>query len=62
MEEGSALAIAIGDRLAALDDRLASHSSGANDVASLGSDASTADEGVDGLALNTAIDTMLLLR
>ncbi len=62
MEEGSALAIAIVDRLAALDDRLAGHSSGATDAASLGSDASTADEGVDGLALNTAIDTMLLLR
>jgi serine/threonine protein kinase len=64
MEEGSALAIAIVDRLAALDDRLAGHSSGATDAASpaMQSDASTADEGVDGLALNTAIDTMLLLR
>jgi serine/threonine protein kinase/WD40 repeat protein len=62
MEEGSALAIAIVDRLAALDDRLAGHSSGATDAASLGSDESTADEAVDGLVLNTAIDTMLLLR
>ena len=66
-EEASALPIAIIDRLAALDDRLAGHSSGATDAASIGndasgSDASIVDGGVDGLAINPAIDTMLLLR
>ena len=62
MEEASALSTAIIDRLAALDDRLAGHSSGATDAVSLGSDASPADESHESPALNTAIDTMLLLR
>ena len=62
MEEASALSTAIIDRLAALDDRLAGHSSGATAASFLGGDASTAVEGVDGLAVNPAIDTMLLLR
>ena len=62
MEESPVLSTAIVDRLAALDDRLAGHSSGAIDAVSLGSDASTTDEEVDDLAINPAIDTMLLLR
>jgi serine/threonine protein kinase len=62
MEEASALSTVIIDRLAALDDRLAGHSSGATDAVSLGSDASPADESHESPALNTAIDTMLLLR
>ena len=62
MEEASALSTAIFDRLAAFDYRFAGHSSGATDAASLGSKASTADEAVDGPALNPAIDTLLLLR
>jgi eukaryotic-like serine/threonine-protein kinase len=61
-EEASALPIAIIDRLAALDDRLAGHSSGPAVDASLGNDPSTADAGLDSPAINPAIDTMLLLR
>ena len=62
MDEAATLSTAIIDRLAALDDRLAGHSSGATDDASLENDASTADEAHESPALNTAIDTMLLLR
>jgi len=62
MEEASALSTALIDRLAALDDRLAGHSLGATAAGHSGSDASTAIEGADGLAINPAIDTMLLLR
>jgi len=62
MEETSALSTAIIDQLAALDDRLAGHSSGATAASFLGGDVSTSVEGVDGLAINPAIDTMLLLR
>lgn len=61
-EEGQALPIAIIDRLAALDDRLAGHSSGTAVYASLENDPSTADQGLDSPTINTAIDTMLLLR
>ena len=62
MEDVSAVDGAIVDRLATLDDRLAGYCSGPAADGSAGNDASDAEETCDGSGLNTAIDTILLLR